>query len=136
MHKGVIDLSPLGEHVGDWEYYAVRIDNVSKELLGIMLSQHGKNVFFDKAAVAESFQMVNATHPVIYSSLNGHANFPSPGPNYTERTLLCLHNLKGELANRQKTTRFSGSRQVWSLTLLTVQLMVETRSIPLPSTKS
>ncbi len=28
--------------------------------------------------------MVNGSHPVIYSSLNGHANFPAPGPNYSE----------------------------------------------------
>src|SRR5439155_20067472 len=24
------------------------------------------------------------THPIVYMSLNGHANFPSPGPNYME----------------------------------------------------
>jgi hypothetical protein len=73
-----------GEHWADWEYAAVRVDNTSKEMIGIMLSAHGKNIFYDKTAIAKQFKIVNGTHPVIYSSLNGHANFPSAGPNYTE----------------------------------------------------
>ncbi|CAG8959330.1 hypothetical protein HYFRA_00013100 [Hymenoscyphus fraxineus] len=81
---GDVDLSPLGEHVGDWEYVGIRIDNVTQELVGLILSAHGKNIIYDKAAIATSFTMVEGTHPVIYSSLNGHANFPSVGPNFTE----------------------------------------------------
>jgi hypothetical protein len=53
-------------------------------MIGIMLSAHGKNIFYDKTAIAKQFKTVNGTHPVVYSSLNGHANFPSTGPNYTE----------------------------------------------------
>jgi hypothetical protein len=79
-----INLAPLGEHVGDWEYAAIRIDNTSKDLIGIMLSAHGKNILYDKAAIAKQFKMASGTHPVVYASLNGHANFPSAGPNFTE----------------------------------------------------
>ncbi|KAH8656525.1 hypothetical protein BGZ60DRAFT_434901 [Tricladium varicosporioides] len=83
-HKGQVNLAPLGEHVGDWEYAAVRIDNASKELIGVILSAHGKNILYDKAAIGKQFEIRDGTHPVIYSSLNGHANFPAVGPNYTE----------------------------------------------------
>jgi len=82
-HTGTIDLSPLGEHVGDWEYAAIRIDNTTKELIGIILSEHGKNILHPKADFAKTFTF-EGTHPLIYSSRNGHANFPSPGPNFTE----------------------------------------------------
>ncbi|KAH6706506.1 vacuolar protein sorting-associated protein 62 [Leptodontidium sp. MPI-SDFR-AT-0119] len=83
-NQGDINLAPLGEHVGDWEYAAVRVDNATKEMNGVILSAHGKNIFYDKAAVAKQFQMEDGTHPVVYSSLNGHANFPTAGPNFTE----------------------------------------------------
>ena len=83
-HTGDVDLSPLGEHVGDWEYAATRIDNASKEMIGIMLSQHGKNILYTKENILQEFKMVNGTHPVVYASKDGHANFPSPGPNFTE----------------------------------------------------
>lgn len=83
-HQGDVDLAPLGEHWADWEYAAIRIDNTSKELIGIILSAHGKNILYDKATIAKQFKFVNGQHPVVYSSLNGHANFPSPGPNFTE----------------------------------------------------
>lgn len=83
-HEGDIDLSPLGEHWADWEYVAIRVDNATKEMIGIMLSAHGKNIFYDKAAIDPQFKFVNGTHPIVYSSLNGHANFPSTGPNFTE----------------------------------------------------
>ncbi|KAG9247434.1 hypothetical protein BJ878DRAFT_539298 [Calycina marina] len=83
-NTGNVDLAPLGEHVGDWESCAIRIDNASKDMIGIMLSAHGKNVFYSKDDIAKRFKMINETHPFVYASLNGHANFPTPGPNYSE----------------------------------------------------
>lgn len=83
-NTGNIDLAPLGEHVGDWEYAAIRVDNVSKDMVGIILSAHGKNTLYPKDKIAQEFKLVNGTHPVVYASLNGHANFPGVGPNYTE----------------------------------------------------
>jgi len=83
-HQGDVDLTPLGEHWADWEYTAIRIDNATQELIGIILSEHGANVLHDKASIEKDFTFVNETHPVIYSSLNGHANFPAPGPNYSD----------------------------------------------------
>jgi len=83
-HTGNVGLAPLGEHVGDWEYCAIRVDNNSKEMLGVILSAHGKNILFPKADVDKKFKMVNGTHPAVYASLNGHANFPIVGSNFTE----------------------------------------------------
>jgi hypothetical protein len=73
-----------GEHWADWEYTSIRIDNASKEMIGIILSEHGTNVLHGKDEIPKLFKMVNGMHPVIYSSLNGHANFPAPGPNFSE----------------------------------------------------
>jgi hypothetical protein len=92
-HQADINLAPLGEHWADWEYAAIRVDNTSKEMIGIMLSEHGGNNFFDKAAVEKQFKMVNGSHPLIYSSLNGHANFPSVGLNFSAH-----HQVLGEPA--------------------------------------
>jgi hypothetical protein len=57
---------------------------VTKEMIGIVLSEHGANVLHDKCDIPKLFKFVNGTHPVVYSSLNGHANFPAIGTNFTE----------------------------------------------------
>jgi hypothetical protein len=79
VHQGDVDLRPLGEHFGDWEYCVIRIDNVSKKMTHIGLSQHGGGHFFNGTQF-NAFQFLG-THPVVYSSLNGHANYPSTGSN-------------------------------------------------------
>jgi hypothetical protein len=53
-------------------------------MLEIILYQHGKYIHFGKDKIRQQFKLVNETHPVFYASLNGHANFPSVGPNFTE----------------------------------------------------
>ena len=117
-NQGDVDLTPLGEHVGDWEYAAVRVDNASKEMIGMILSAHGKNTFYDKETVERQFGMVDGTHPVVYSSLNGHANFPSAGPNFTEhRKVLGIpagleFNLLNSTADGGKTLECSKRYQV------------------------
>ncbi|KAF2184194.1 hypothetical protein K469DRAFT_689519 [Zopfia rhizophila CBS 207.26] len=83
VHSGDVDLAPLGEHVGDWEYCTIRIENRTKEMIGIILSQHGSGIRYDRKGI-EKFKMVNGTHPVVYSSRNGHANFASVDDNFTE----------------------------------------------------
>ncbi|CZS91894.1 uncharacterized protein RAG0_02448 [Rhynchosporium agropyri] len=56
-NQGDVSVAPLGEHVGDWEYAATRIDNATKEMIGVILSAHGKNTFYDQATVAKLFEM-------------------------------------------------------------------------------
>ena len=79
IHEGDIDLRPLGEHFGDWEYCIIRIDNLSKQMTNIGLSQHGADHFFNQSQF-NAFQF-QGTHPIVYSSLNGHANYPSVSSN-------------------------------------------------------
>ncbi|KAI9782562.1 MAG: hypothetical protein M1839_004806 [Geoglossum umbratile] len=84
VHTGDPGLAPLGQHWADWEYVTLRIDNKTKELTAVYLSQHGTGHLTPKEDIQNTFQMADGTHPIIYASLNGHASFPSPGPNYME----------------------------------------------------
>jgi Vacuolar protein sorting-associated protein 62 len=84
VHSGDPDLSPLGDHWADWEYVTLRIDNKSKELIAICLSQHGTGHWTPQSDINKTFQMSDGTHPIVYASLNGHANYPSVGPNYMQ----------------------------------------------------
>ncbi len=70
-----VDLSPLGEHYGDWECVVLRIDNSTKKLIGVWLSQHSSGQFFDKEGVAQLERVKDKQNIVVYASLNGHANY-------------------------------------------------------------
>jgi hypothetical protein len=86
INTGTVDLAPLGEHVGDWEYVTIRIENATKDMIGIILSAHGKAISYNKKSdIQANFQFQDATHPVVYSSRNGHANFSKVGANYAEQ---------------------------------------------------
>ena len=50
----------------------------------IILSEHGPGLKFDKDQIAQNFTLLNGTHPVVYASRNGHANFPGVRDNFTE----------------------------------------------------
>jgi hypothetical protein len=83
VHTGNVDLAPLGEHFGDWECCMVRIDNNTKQPIGIWLSQHSSGQYFN-ASELNQFARVNGQQFVVYASRNGHAVYPQPGSNYTE----------------------------------------------------
>lgn len=83
-HSGNVDLAPFGEHFGDWECCIIRVDNKGKHVLEIILSQHGVSVPFKGSEIPKSFQLVGGSHPVIYSSLNGHALYASVAEHRTE----------------------------------------------------
>ncbi|KAH0551500.1 hypothetical protein GP486_007285 [Trichoglossum hirsutum] len=83
VHNGDPDLAPLGEHWADWEYVTLRIDNKTKDLIGIGLSQHGTGHWSTSVEIPTTFKF-QSTHAIVYASLNGHANYPSPGPNYMQ----------------------------------------------------
>ena len=77
-----IDLSPLGEHWGDWECCTIRIDNGSKQMIGVTLSQHSGDQSFSQAQLG-AFQRKDQ-QIVVYSSRNGHALYSSADTNYSE----------------------------------------------------
>lgn len=86
-NEAAVNLEPLGEHVGDWECVMIRVDNSSKELVGIWLSQHSGGQLFTQEQASKSFKW-RGKQPYVYSSLNGHANYSQPGPNYTHHIKL------------------------------------------------
>ncbi|XP_011080117.1 uncharacterized protein LOC105163463 [Sesamum indicum] len=70
-----IALSKVGQHVGDWEHFTLRISNFTGELWSIYFSQHSGGEWVD----AFDLEFIEGNKAVIYSSKNGHASFPHPG---------------------------------------------------------
>ncbi|KAJ9604167.1 hypothetical protein H2200_011001 [Cladophialophora chaetospira] len=81
--SGDINMAPLGEHVGDWEMSMVRVNNTTLNLDSIWLSQHSRGQFFTGDQLERTFKF-QGTQPIIFASLNGHANFARAGSNPTE----------------------------------------------------
>lgn len=69
------DLNRIGEHVGDWEHYTLRVSNFSGALWSMYFSEHSGGEWVP----AGELVFINGNKPVVYSSRNGHASFPRPG---------------------------------------------------------
>ncbi|KAK7405990.1 hypothetical protein VNO78_07602 [Psophocarpus tetragonolobus] len=67
--------SKVGEHVGDWEHFTLRICNFTGELWSIYFSQHSGGKWVD----AYDLEYIDGNKAVVYSSKNGHASYPHPG---------------------------------------------------------
>ncbi|XP_057450158.1 hypothetical protein At1g04090-like [Lotus japonicus] len=70
-----IAFSKVGEHVGDWEHFTLRICNFSGELWSIYFSQHSGGKWVD----SYDLEYINGNKAIVYSSKSGHASFPHPG---------------------------------------------------------
>lgn len=70
-----IALSKIGEHVGDWEHYTLRICNFTGELWSIYFSQHSGGQWVE----AYDLEYIEGNKAVVYSSKSGHASYPHPG---------------------------------------------------------
>jgi D-tyrosyl-tRNA(Tyr) deacylase len=81
ISEGDASLQPLGEHVGDWETCVLRIDNASKSLIGVWMSQHGSGQWLEGSQLEQLGR--DREQIILYSSLNGHAIYPAIGPNPT-----------------------------------------------------
>ncbi len=79
MHSGNANLAPLGEHEGDWEHVTIRISNTSRKPERVYFSQHAGGVWVDIENVRRDGDQI-----IVYSSLNGHASYPSADVNYSE----------------------------------------------------
>ncbi|XP_047311831.1 uncharacterized protein LOC124915200 isoform X2 [Impatiens glandulifera] len=71
-----IEMSKVGEHVGDWEHFSLRISNFNGELWSMYVSQHSGGGWVD-ASQLEFIEGEN--RPLVYSSKSGHACFPHTG---------------------------------------------------------
>lgn len=70
-----IPLSKIGQHVGDWEHFTLRICNFSGELWSIYFSQHSGGKWVD----AYDLEYIEGNRAIVYSSKSGHASYPHPG---------------------------------------------------------
>lgn len=68
-------MSRIGEHVGDWEHFTLRVSNFSGELWSVYFSQHSGGEWVD----AGELEFVAGNRAAVYSSKSGHASFPHAG---------------------------------------------------------
>nr|GMD13962.1 uncharacterized protein LOC109173673 [Ipomoea batatas] len=74
---GVMNLSlcKIGQHVGDWEHFTLRLSNFNGELQSIYFSQHSGGEWVD----IYDLEFIEGNKAVVYSSKHGHASYPHPG---------------------------------------------------------
>lgn len=70
-----IEMNRVGEHVGDWEHYTLRISNFNGELWSVYFSEHSGGEWVD----ASNLEFIEGNKPIVYSSKHGHASFPNAG---------------------------------------------------------
>lgn len=70
-----IPMTKIGQHVGDWEHYTLRVSNFTGELWQVFFSEHSGGRWVD----ASDLEFIEGNRPVVYSSKHGHASFPHPG---------------------------------------------------------
>ncbi|TKY52099.1 Vacuolar protein sorting-associated protein 62 [Spatholobus suberectus] len=70
-----IEMNKIGEHVGDWEHFTLRISNFTGELWSAFFSQHSGGEWVN----AFDLEFIKGNKPIVYSSKDGHASFPHPG---------------------------------------------------------
>ncbi|CAI9107549.1 OLC1v1006924C1 [Oldenlandia corymbosa var. corymbosa] len=70
-----VAMTKIGEHVGDWEHFTLRISNFTGELWSIYFSQHSGGVWVDICHL----EFFEGNKAMVYSSKHGHASFPHPG---------------------------------------------------------
>lgn len=70
-----IPLGQVGEHVGDWEHYTLRVSNFTGELEAIYFSQHSKGQWVK----IWDLEFTAANKPFVYVAKNGHPCYPHQG---------------------------------------------------------
>ncbi|KAL4637652.1 hypothetical protein ACB092_03G092500 [Castanea dentata] len=70
-----IAMSKIGQHVGDWEHFTLRVSNFTGELWSVFFSQHSGGEWVD----AFNLEFIEGNKSIVYSSKCGHASYPHPG---------------------------------------------------------
>ncbi|KAH6760324.1 vacuolar sorting-associated protein [Perilla frutescens var. hirtella] len=68
-------LDTIGEHIGDWEHYTLRVSNFNGELWSVYYSEHSGGRWVD----ASELEFINGNKAIVYASKNGHASFAHEG---------------------------------------------------------
>ena len=80
---GDINLSPMGEHGGDWEHVTFRVEIATKDLIAIYMAQHDTGYWYTPS----DLEYENGV-PLVYSSKHGHATYRDEGEHLTNSTSL------------------------------------------------
>ncbi|GLJ49612.1 hypothetical protein SUGI_1052530 [Cryptomeria japonica] len=72
-----ISLGRIGQHVGDWEHFTLRINNLTGKLWRVYMSQHSSGQWLDTSEL--EYSEGSSDRAVIYSSKDGHASYPKEG---------------------------------------------------------
>ncbi len=123
---------PIGIHEGDWEHVMLRVDNDTKKMVSVYLSQHDSGAFVDRAALERD---PASGHSVLYASRNGHAVYQQAGDNLSHKTHAQAYHVA--LVNRcSQGPRFNayepGRTQLVSASFLGAQAPVEPQWLQLP----
>ncbi|CAA2995887.1 Hypothetical predicted protein [Olea europaea subsp. europaea] len=70
-----ISFNKIGQHVGDWEHFTLRLSNFTGELWCAYFSEHSGGEWLD----ASELEFIKGNKSIVYSSKSGHASFPHPG---------------------------------------------------------
>ncbi|KAK4800579.1 hypothetical protein SAY86_021066 [Trapa natans] len=70
-----VAMSRVGQHVGDWEHFTLRISNFTGELWSMYFSEHSGGGWRDTSEI----EFIEENKPIVYSSKHGHASFPHAG---------------------------------------------------------
>lgn len=70
-----LGLNKVGEHVGDWEHFTLRVSNFTGELMRVYFSEHSWGEWVHPC----DLEFIEGNKPIVYSSKDGHASFPHPG---------------------------------------------------------
>ncbi|KAK6144886.1 hypothetical protein DH2020_021706 [Rehmannia glutinosa] len=65
----------IGQHVGDWEHFTLRLSNFNGELWSVYFSEHSGGEWLD----ASELEFIEGNKAIVYASKNGHASFPHEG---------------------------------------------------------
>lgn len=68
-------LNRVGEHVGDWEHFTLRVSNFTGQLWSIYFSEHSGGKWVD----ATKLEYINGNKAIVYSSKCGHASYAHSG---------------------------------------------------------
>lgn len=79
--KNSIDLSPMGQHGGDWEHITCRVDPASQELRAVYLAQHSGGEWRAQGDIPRE-----GSRPVAFASRHGHALYGGEGSNLSNGT--------------------------------------------------
>eukprot|EP01018_Ginkgo_biloba_P035712 Gb_30277 [translate_table: standard] len=70
-----LPLGKIGQHVGDWEHFTLRVSNFTGKLWRLYFSQHSGGKWVN----ASDLEYIEGNKAVVYASKSGHASFPHAG---------------------------------------------------------